>query len=328
MPSHATAFRTPPERVDPDAGVGRVVRLGLLVTAALVLLAAPDRALTQGLPTHTTSALTAGFQENAARSFVRFLGRSGRVGGATRSVDAVVVGNGVIPFSFTPLWTVGFRVPWISKTLSVAGSPDFETSGLGDAVLDTKWIFHRKDRPGGTRRIGVRGGVKIPLSDTDARLPDGRVAPRPLQVGSGSWDVPVGLVYTESGRHWGLTADAGWRFNTGADGFEAGDVFSYDVALGLRFLPWTYESIRDRTLVAYLELNGTVAGKDRVDGRVNSDSGGHVLFVSPDLQWVLFPWLLLEGSVQLPVVQRLNGSQLEHDTRFQLGSRIRFSVFR
>lgn len=291
---------------------------------AFLVVAAPAAITAQALPVHTGSALTAGFQENAARAFVALPGRSGPGG----TVDATVVGAGLIPFSFTPLWTVRVRIPWVSKTFTPGAGPAFEASGPGDLTVDTKWIFHRRDRPGGTRRIGLRGGVKAPVGDTDARLPDGTVAPRPLQVGTGTWDVPVQLLYTEAGRHWGLTANAGWRFNTGAEGFEAADVFAYDVALGLRFLPWVYESLRDRALIAYLELNGAVAGRDRVEGRVIPDSGGHVLFLSPDLQWVPFPWVLVEGSVQVPVVQELNGAQLEHDPRIQIGARIRFSVFR
>lgn len=63
-------------------------------------------------------------------------------------------------------------------------------------------------------------------------------------------------------------------------------------------------------------------------GELDPNSGGHLLFLSPDLQWIPSPWLLFEGSVQIPVAQDLNGAQLEHETRLQLGTRLRFSVFR
>ncbi|NIP57699.1 MAG: hypothetical protein GWN71_03015, partial [Gammaproteobacteria bacterium] len=122
--------------------------------------------------------------------------------------------------------------------------------------------------------------------------------------------------------------NAAWRFNGRDGGFDAGDTLLYALAAGFRFVPWVYESMRDRTLVAYLEVNGEVARRDRIDGRENPDSGGHVLFLAPALQWVVTPWLILEGSVQLPVVQDLNGTQLEHDFRLQIGTRYRFSVFR
>ena len=299
--------------------------------ALAVAVAAGDSppAAAQALPFHTETALTAGFQENTVRASVSGLGRSGA---GEESLDVLLVGAGIIPFSISSLWTVRVRIPWLNKELQVPGpgtaEPAFETSGFGDPVVDTKWIFFRNDRPGATTRIGIQAGVKAPLGKTDARLSGGEVAPRPLQVGSGSWDFPVKLVATNSQGRWGVIGNLGWRFNTGADGFEAGDVFSYDVALGFRLLPETYGNLRDQTLVGYLELNGQVSRKDRVDRRRNADSGGHVLFLSPDLQWIPTPWLLFETSLQMPLVQKLNGSQLDHDVRFHLGSRIRFSIFR
>jgi len=311
--------------------------LALALGAAAV--PAPSPASGQALPFHTTTGITAGFQENAARTFVSFLGRSGLVrDGETvadprdRDVDAFSVPTGVIPVSFGPLWTARVVVPWVDKSMAFTDPHgrrrSFDTSGVGDALIDTKWIFYSDNRPRASTRIGLQGGVKVPLGETDARLPNGEVAPRPLQVGTGSVDFPVKLIFTDVEDRWGFHANAGWRLNTGDDGFEAGDVFGYDTAVGFRLLPATFESLRDQTVVAYLELNGQVARENETDGVENPDSGGHTLFLSPQLQWIPTPWLLFEGSVQVPVVQDLNGTQLEHETRFQIGSRFRFSVFR
>lgn len=308
-----------------------------MVSAAAELYPLP--AWAQALPFHTDSGITTGFQENAARGFVSFLGRQGLlVDGdeaddpARRELDALVVVGGAIPVTFTPLWTVRIVVPFVHKSLAFDGPAgqrlEFETSGLGDVLVDTKWILYSDNRPQASTRIGFQGGLEIPTGDTDDRLPGGEVAPRPLQVGTGSWDVPVELVFTDIEGRWGFHGNVGWRFHTEDDGFEAGDVFEYDAAIGLRFVPWVYESLRDQTLVAYLELNGEVAREDEIGGEENPDSGGHVLFLSPDLQWIPTPWLLLEASVQVPLVQDLNGAQLEHDTRFQVGGRFRFSTAR
>ncbi len=46
------------------------------------------------------------------------------------------------------------------------------------------------------------------------------------------------------------------------------------------------------------------------------------------MQWIPTPWLLFEAPVQIPVVQDLNGTQLDYGTRLQVGSRIRFSFVR
>lgn len=313
--------------------------LPALGAVALVLLASAS-AVAQALPFHTPTGITSGFNENAARHFVNVLGRSGLVRDGEsvvdpmeRDISGIAVVTGAILGGFTPLWTFRVIVPWVRKEMDFT-APDgrrasFETSSVGDAFLQTKWIFYRDDRPGATTRLGIQGRLKVPLGSTDARLPSGDVAPRPLQVGTGSWDVEPTLLLTATtpGR-WGVHANSGWRFNGRHEGFEAGDVFLYNVALGARLLPDVYRSMSDQTVVAYVELNGEVSRRDDVGGGENPDSGGHVLFLSPALQWIPTPSLLFEASVQVPVVQDLNGSQLEYDTRLQMGTRYRFSVLR
>ncbi len=306
------------------------------LTAALLL--APAGLAGQALPFHTETAITTGFEEAAARTFANFFGREGLlrdgeevVDPMLREIDVFAQPLAALPYAITPMWTTRVIVPFLRKSMDFT-APDgtrrsYATSGIGDVILDTKWVFFSKNRLRGTTRIGIEGGVKIPLGGTGATLPDGTLAPRPLQVGSGSWDFPFKALFTMTQGHFGLLGNVGYRINTADDGFEAGDVFSYDVAVGLRFVPWVYKSLSDKSLVAYLELNGAVQQRSEVGGARNPDSGGHLLFLSPDLQWIPTPWLLFEGSVQFPIVQDLNGTQLKYDTRFQIGTRIRFSIF-
>jgi len=311
----------------------------LLVSAATVTLPVPAVLSAQALPFHTETAITTGFEEAAARTFAQFLGRSGLARDGMdiadplfRDIAVYAQPFAVLPYAITPMWTTRVIVPFVRKSMDFTAADavrrNYTTSGVGDVIVDTKWIFLSKNRLGGTTRLGIEGGIKIPIGKTGATLPDGSVAPRPLQVGSGSWDFPFKALLTLTQRRNGLLANVGYRINTSDDGFKAGNVFSYDVAVALRFVPWVYRKITDQSLVVYLELNGEVAARDEVEGGRNPDSGGHLLFLSPDLQWIPTPWLLFEGSIQFPIVQDLNGTQLEYDIRFQIGTRIRFSVFR
>lgn len=312
-----------------------IAALGVGVAAVL----GPAPARSQALPFHTDTGITTGFQENAGRGFVSLFGRQGLAQGGddvpdpmNREIDAFAVVGGVIPVTFTPQWTARVVLPFVSKSLEFDGPGggrfEFETAGIGDPIVDTKWIFYSDNRLRASTRVGLQAGLKVPLGDTDERLPNGETAPRPLQVGTGSWDFPVEILFTDTENRWGFHGNAGWLFTTEDEGFEAGDAFDYDLAVGFRFFPWVYESLQDQTLVAYLELNGTAAGEDEVAGVENPDSGGHLLFLSSDLQWIPTPWLLFEGSVQIPIVQDLNGVQLEHGPRFQIGTRFRFSTSR
>jgi len=306
---------------------------------AAILLLSPASLSAQALPFHTETAITTGFEEAAARTFAMFGGRRGLLANGTEiadpmdlDIDVFVQPVAVLPFAFSAMWTTRVIVPYVRKSMAFTPTGEarqqFSTAGVGDVIVDTKWIFLSHNRLGGTTRFGIEGGVKIPLGGTDATLPDGTVAPRPLQRGSGSWDFPFKALLTMVRGRLGLVANTGYRFNTVNDGFRAGSVFSYDVAAALRLAPWVYRSLRDQTLVLYLELNGAVARRDEVTGITNANSGGHLLFLSPDLQWIPTPWLLFEASVQFPIVQALNGIQLEYGTRFQLGTRFRFSVLR
>ena len=311
----------------------------LVTGLSTVILLTPANLAAQVLPFHTATAITTGFEESAGRTFSSFFGRGGlRRDGVEltdpmqRDIDVFVQAFGVLPYAITPMWTTRVVVPFVRKSMDftpLGGAPgDYVTSGVGDVLVDTKWVFFSKNRLKGTTRLGIQGGVKIPMGSTGATMPDGTVAPRPLQLGSGSWDFPLKALFTMTRDRFGLLANAGYRINTNDDGIDAGDVFSYDVALGFRLAPWVYKTLRDKSLIVYLELNGEVARRGEIAGTPNPDSGGHVLFLSPDIQWIPAPWLLFEGSVQFPVVQDLNGAQLAYDTRFQLGTRFRFSFFR
>lgn len=338
LPSRCLAERAGQRAVARSTNAYAQITSALVVglTSAVLL---PGRVTAQALPFHTETAITTGFEEAAARTFSTFFGREGlrRDGvGITdpmqQDIDVFAQVVGVLPYAITPMWTTRIVVPFVRKSMDFtppgAARMDYTTSGVGDVLVDTKWVFFRSNRLKGTTRVGIEGGVKIPLGNTDSRLPDGTIAPRPLQLGSGSWDFPFKALFTMTRDRFGLLANAGYRVNTSNDGFEAGDVFSYDVALGLRVAPWVYRSLTDKSLMVYLELNGEVAQRSAIAGIPSPDSGGHLLFLSPDLQWIPTPSLLFEASVQIPFVQDLNGTQMEYDTRFQFGTRVRFSVFR
>lgn len=311
----------------------------LLAAVSLAVLLAPAMVRAQALPFHTETAITTGFEESAARTFSSFFGRSGlRSNGMSvtdpmrRDVDVFVQAFAILPYAPTPKWTTRIILPLVSKSMEFtdAGGArrNYTSQGVGDALVDTKWIFFTRNRLGGTLRVGIEGGVKIPLGGTGALLPSGSVAPRPLQTGTGSWDFPLKALFTLTQGRYGVIANTGYRINTSNDGFAAGDVFSYDLALGLRLLPQRYRSINDDTFVVYLELNGSVADRNGLGAGRDPNSGGHLLFLSPDVQWIPTPWLLFEASVQIPVVKNLNGTQLDYGTRLQVGSRIRFSFRR
>jgi hypothetical protein len=62
---------------------------------------------------------------------------------------------------------------------------------------------------------------------------------------------------------------------------------------------------------------------NQVGGINDPNSGGTTLFLTPGLQYVTRRWIV-EGGVQLPVVQNLNGLALENDYVARAGFRFNF----
>jgi hypothetical protein len=62
-----------------------------------------------------------------------------------------------------------------------------------------------------------------------------------------------------------------------------------------------------------------------VNGSTVRGSGGNVLFLSPGVQLAM-KRLILEASVQVPVLQDLNGPQLETDFVAVLSVRVPFEL--
>lgn len=291
------------------------------IWAALALAApvlGPTSSAAQGLPFHTETALTTAFEERGLRVISSYRPRD--------SVSAVVTPLVILPFAPHQRVTTRVVVPLVYKRLTTSqvgsGAPYSEV-GLGDVSVAAKWAFFVRDRLGGTSRLALVAGVSLPTGGTSARFDDGPEAPRPLQLGTGAVNASATLVGTVIRGQWGVSADLGHRRHAAADDFRFGASTRYDLAVGLR-LPAHVETIRTRTVQLYLEWNGSIAGRSRTGGNDIGDSGGHVAFLSPGLQFVPLPQLLLEASLQIPVLQDLNGSQLEHGLRPSIGARFLF----
>ena len=74
-----------------------------------------------------------------------------------------------------------------------------------------------------------------------------------------------------------------------------------------------YVLLPGRNLFLLLELNGVSTARAERAGQTVRNSGGHLLFLSPGIQYLPIPPLILEGSVQVPIYRDFNGRQLAPD---------------
>jgi len=237
----------------------------------------------------------------------------------TRILAIPVVGV----YGFTSKASILVKVPFLDKELSSLNSPDRGDNGIGDITVLGKYRVHTVNFKGGTSRLSLIGGLELPTGDDDESDSQGTL-PASLQLGSGSVDVIAGGAYTYQTLSHEFDMDLRYIFNQEANDFEFGDVFKYNFSFQKRIHPSVLpdEGIYSQWN-ALIELNGSYSQHSESSGSSVADSGGHTLFLSPGIQFVS-QRAVVEASVQLPVVQDLNGTQVETDYTLVLSFRYQF----
>ena len=225
--------------------------------------------------------------------------------------------------------TLGLTLPTVQKELefktSSGKTSQVTSSGFGDLSLVGVYRFYRRDVPRATTQFSLIGGFKAPTGSTserDRNAPaftgtSGKRLPRPLQPGSGSWDGIMGIAGFQNLDQLSFYGSVQGKINGEDDNFRFGNNLHYDFTVD-------YVTLAERNLFFVLEFNGINAGRNEENGRKARNSGGHSLFISPGIEYLPLPYLILESSVQIPIAQDLNGSQPEKRFSLLFGFRYLF----
>lgn len=300
-------------------------RGGIVVALTILLLSRPTAAFAQGPPINSETALLAGFT-TAFRAFLQEVNHSGDLPGGLQGDLHIRAVPLILPYAITQgRLVVGAAVPYLEKEMEIrgtAGTERLSESGFGDLRLFAEYALYIKDDREKTMRAIAIGGIDLPTgSHGSPDLPPG------LWNGSGAANYLLGTAFSYIPPRWGLYTDLIYRITTEGSGVEFGDTLRYDLAVGYRVWPAVYKMFPSPQVNLYLELNGLWEQRSRdfapgSDGRVVADSGGNRIFLSPGIQYVpTGRAFLVETSVQLPVVENLNGNQLETDYQFNVGIR-------
>ena len=114
-----------------------------------------------------------------------------------------------------------------------------------------------------------------------------------------------------------------YKLNTEASGFEFGDEARFDASYQRRIHPRTLGAGVPGFVYAVIESNLIRRGRSTLKGIDDPNSGGLIWYLAPGLQYVR-KRLVLEGAVQIPVVQDFNGSALENDFIATISARFNF----
>ena len=268
-----------------------------LVFATSLGLAAP--ALAPAGPINTNVALTAPKGGNIFRLQYTYSESGAR--GNVRHVNTSTV-RATYLYGLKSNLTLSLSAPYHNRQVDVVvprfGRVERAHDGIGDLTLLAKYRFWKSEpRPQETLRWAALGGVNLRSGDSD--------------FSSDSYDPIVGTVFTWRRDRGGFDADLVYQFNTGSGEFRH-DTLRYDVSYAHRVWPEVYdmENVWEFNVVG--ELNG----------RYSTD-GSHEVFLSPGMQFITERWIL-EASIQLPVIQKLNNDGPDTNYRLVLGLRFQW----
>lgn len=217
-------------------------------------------------------------------------------------------------------WSLSVLVPIVERELD-SSTGDLTGSGPGDVSLILKNRFHIKDWTRSAWHSAWIAGIEIPTGETDAKDGGARLAPS-LQPGSGSLDAFVGLASTLDLDLWRYDAVALYKQNSeGSQDFEEGDRLTLSLSGKYRFLHEKYPGPSASTT---LGLKWSHSGRSEDAGVDSPNSGGEELLLKFGLGYHPRPDIDLGLSLDLPLYEDLNGTQLGLDNRIQLSFGLRF----
>lgn len=275
----------------------------------LLGLLAVSSAWGQGINTNVALPVSEG--EGIWRSQLRFVQATDDPSPADREARTLIAPQTLV-FGMTPRLTAFATLPVLAHRRTESRSGTARTDpAVGDVTLLARYTLWRDDyAPLSTRRAALLAGVKFPTGAN--------------RFGTETFDPIVGGVATWAFNRYEIDVDALYTISTRRNGFRQGDRVRYDVAYRYRLWPQRFGK-RLLQLNGLVELNGSWTDRNRDDGRRLTNSGGHVLFLSPGLQLVSKRWIL-EASVQIPIAQSLYASQVEQDFVAVLSARVPFEL--
>jgi hypothetical protein len=163
---------------------------------------------------------------------------------------------------------------------------------------------------------GLLLGLKLPTGLHSIENDAGEAAERGLQPGTGTTDTIFGAYHRWSMHEDDWFVQARWQHALAERaGFQPGDRLAVD--LGFR------HSL-SRKLALLAQVNAVHRGHDNGAEAEPAESGGDALYIAPGLSYEVSHRSRVYGLLQLPLWQRVNGSQLSASRGLTIGVTTRF----
>ena len=212
-------------------------------------------------------------------------------------------------YSLNEHWIVAASLPLVTKTVDRFDLTHEQGNGVGDMDLTVRWFIGGDNRFPVRELWGMQFGLRVPTS-TEQYANDEAID-FDAQPGAGTTIPSLGAWYGYYRTPWFFYTSANYQhaIDEGYQGYQAGDVFlltghaQYAVKPGLAL---------------QFSLDARAKAQDYYFDVVDEDSGGLLVMASPGLAWTPLDDLIVNVSVQLPVIENVNGRQ-EEDPTYRLG---------
>ncbi len=167
------------------------------------------------------------------------------------------------------------------------------SSGFEDCFVQLEYAFYNKSTSAYVDQATVVANITVPTGSLKKIPPTGFGAPSFF----------LGATYYRTWVDWFVFVAPGAILTTSDHKSKFGDQFLYQFGLG-KNIP----SPKEWIYAWMIELDGQYSQKNRIDARVDPNSGGNLLWVTPSL-WISSKKMLFQFGVSFPINQNLFGRQ-------------------
>ncbi len=195
--------------------------------------------------------------------------------------------------------------------LRETGGKTLRTQGVGDLQFLLNYVILNTPMSSlsATRHsMQIGGGIKLPLGQSDL-VKDGLFVHQNMQIGTGSYDLPLNLIYTMRHKKNGLNAEINYRINgENRLSYAFGNKFSST----FRYLRWIEK--KAVTFLPQAGFNAEQADIDRQSKLSVEYTGGHALSATAGCD-AYFRKIALGLQLSQPLYQQLGNGYTRGKTR-------------
>ncbi len=231
-------------------------------------------------------------------------------------------------YRFSDRWTAILSVPYKDtssefRDATTGARVKQRTKGLGDVSLLAKLSLYRNRVVNPSGEVFGLFGLEFPTGSTDERDGAGNRLPITEQPGSGEIDYILGVAGVRVFDAFTGYGDLSYQRN-GESNYRYGDFLAANLGVNR-----TLASAPALSLTG--ELNSEFAAHDTsrrggagVIGNTVQNTGSTRLYLTPGVQWRPGQSWVLNAGIQVPIYQRVTGTQLASGLNYTLGAYARF----